>query len=69
MSVYCHECGSANVRQAHFRLADALQLFAMQYPVRCRSCKKRWYLPLSEARHLPRSPVRRRTTEKEPTNR
>lgn len=69
MSVSCPECGSTSVRQAHFRFSDAIYLLALQYPVRCRSCRKRWYLPLSEARRLPRSPVRRRVIEKEPTSR
>jgi hypothetical protein len=59
MSVSCHECGSPNVRQAHFRFPDAFHLLALRYPVRCRSCRKRWYVLFSEARQLPPSPLRR----------
>jgi DNA-directed RNA polymerase subunit RPC12/RpoP len=58
MSLYCPECGSKHVRQAHVHLSDTLHLLALQYPVRCRSCRKRWFVPLRNARHLPQAPDR-----------
>lgn len=54
MSLYCHECGSTEVRVSHLRLVDAVRIIALQYPVRCRNCRHRWYAPLSETRNLPR---------------
>jgi len=59
MSVFCHECGSLMVRQATLRIADAVYLLTLRYPVRCRTCRKRWYISLFRARRLPRSPERR----------
>jgi hypothetical protein len=64
MSIYCHECGSQNLRSSHFRIADTVHLLVLQYPVRCHSCKKRWYAPLREALQLPRPPHRRDPHEK-----
>ena len=64
MSISCHECGSPNIRQAQFHLSDTLQLLAFRYPVRCRSCRKRWHAPLKEARQLPPSPGRRTSDAK-----
>lgn len=59
MALYCHECGSRDVRASHFRLGDMLYLLGFHYPVRCRECKNRWYAPLRPALDLPR-PKRRR---------
>lgn len=59
MSVSCPECGSAKVRQAHLQFKDAIHLLILKYPVRCRICRKRWYLPLRRARLLPPTPARR----------
>ena len=64
MSVYCQECGSANLRRAHFRLSDTVRLLAFRYPVRCRNCRKRWSAPIFEARLLPNAPHRRHAAEK-----
>ena len=58
MSLFCHECGSDDLRSSHFRVSDAIHLLALQYPVRCRSCKKRWYAPIRTALRLPRPPHR-----------
>jgi hypothetical protein len=54
MTIYCHECGSTNVRIAHFRFGDLIRLLAFRYPVRCRTCKARWHAPVRYAIHLPR---------------
>lgn len=64
MSFSCIECGSTKVRQAHLRVGDLPFLLMLKYPVRCRDCKKRWYLPLVNARRLPNSPQRRNVTER-----
>lgn len=59
MSLYCQECGSQNVRRAHFRFSDAVRLLTFRYPVRCRDCKKRWHAQMRDARLLPHAPHRR----------
>lgn len=59
MSVNCPDCGSTSVRQATLRKDDAVSLLTLRYPVRCRTCRKRWYVSLSVARRLPPSPERR----------
>jgi hypothetical protein len=64
MSLYCKECGSSNLRRARFRFYDALRLFALRYPVRCRFCRKRWHAFVLEARLLPNAPPRRQSTAK-----
>ncbi len=62
MSLYCHECGSSTLRQAHFRIADTLRLLIFQYPVRCRTCRRRWHAFIADARLLPAAPHRRENT-------
>jgi len=54
MHIYCHECGSTDVRTSHFRFRDVARLLALRYPVRCRTCKARWHAPIGPALHLPR---------------
>lgn len=64
MSLYCKECGSSNLRRARFRIADALRLFTLRYPVRCRFCRKRSHEWVLKARQLPSAPRRRQSTVK-----
>jgi hypothetical protein len=64
MAVYCHECGSNNIRASRVRLADLLHLLEFQYPVRCYRCKRRWYAPLLSTLSLPRSTHGRRKVPK-----
>ena len=64
MSFSCLDCGSSDVRQAHLRLADLVFLLGLKYPVRCRTCKKRWFVPIFAARQLPHSPQRRNVVER-----
>lgn len=59
MSLSCQECGSSNLRRAHFRLSDVIRLLALRYPVRCRDCKARRFARMQEARLLPNAPARR----------
>src|ERR1700739_4190159 len=48
MSLFCHECGSNKLRRAHLRFSDATRLFVLQYPVRCRVCRRRCHVALPE---------------------
>jgi hypothetical protein len=64
MSLHCHECGSSSLRRANLRFFDAMRLLALQYPVRCRECKCRWYVAYKDARLLPHAPHRRHPAEK-----
>lgn len=59
MSLFCHECGSSDLRTSHLRPRDVMRLLAMKYPVRCRMCKARVYAPLRAALALPRPQHRR----------
>jgi hypothetical protein len=59
MSLYCQECGSKNLRRAHFRFSDVLGLLMLRFPVRCRNCKTRGHARMQEARQLPNAPTRR----------
>jgi hypothetical protein len=59
MSLYCQECGSTNLRRAHFRFSDVFGVLMLRYPVRCRNCKSRGHARLHEARQLPDPPARR----------
>ena len=52
--LYCHECGSSDLRTAHLRLRDYGYLLVMKWPIRCRTCKARSYAPIRMARALPR---------------
>jgi hypothetical protein len=54
MSLYCHECGSTDLRSAHLQWRDWYQLLALKYPIRCRACKTRYYGPIHRALQLPR---------------
>jgi hypothetical protein len=64
MSLYCQECGSGNLRRAHFRFSDVFGLLTLRYPVRCRSCKSRGHARIRQARLLPVAPTRRTGVEK-----
>ena len=66
MSLYCHECGSSSVRRAHFHFfPDALRLLTFHYPVRCRTCRRRWYVSMTDVRPLPKAPHRRENAPRE----
>ena len=47
----CTECASSNFRLSRFRWSDMERLALLQYPVRCRNCRRRTYvgLPLALA--------------------
>jgi hypothetical protein len=54
MIVYCHTCGSRNLRPSRLQLKDLLHFFALRYPVRCRHCRKRFYVSIFSLRKLRR---------------
>ena len=45
----CKQCGSTQFRTSRFRRSDFSRLFYFLYPVRCRTCKERYYASFSEA--------------------
>ena len=44
MTVHCHRCGTTNLRPAHFRWGDLAYLLTLRSPVRCRYCRKRFFV-------------------------
>jgi hypothetical protein len=45
----CRICGKSTVHISHFRLFDVLRLILLQLPVRCRTCRRRYYVSISQA--------------------
>lgn len=47
----CVECGLSSFRLSRFRWSDLERLALLQYPVRCRNCRRRTFagLPLALA--------------------
>jgi hypothetical protein len=54
MIVYCHTCGSRNLRPSRLQLKDLPYFFALRYPVRCRHCRKRFSVSIFSLRKLRR---------------
>jgi hypothetical protein len=46
MIVYCHTCGSRNLRPSRLQLKDLAYFLALRYPARCRHCRKRFYVSI-----------------------
>ncbi len=42
MTIYCHACGSRNLRPSRLQLKDLAYFLVLRYPVRCRLCRKRF---------------------------
>jgi len=42
MTIYCHTCGSTNLRPSRLQLKDLASILILRYPVRCRYCRKRF---------------------------
>jgi hypothetical protein len=42
MTVYCHTCGSRNLRPSRLQPKDLIYFLTLRYPVRCRYCRKRF---------------------------
>lgn len=57
----CAECASSNFRLSRFRFRDLERLALLQYPVRCRNCRRRTYvgLPLALALYQARRAKRK----------
>lgn len=45
----CVECSSSSFRLSRFRWSDLERLALLQYPVRCRSCRRRTFVGFSLA--------------------
>jgi hypothetical protein len=59
--VTCVDCGSSSFRLSRFRWTDLERLALLQYPVRCRNCRRRTFvgLPLALALYQARRAKRR----------
>jgi hypothetical protein len=59
--VTCVECASSSFRLSRFRWTDLERLALLQYPVRCRNCRRRSYvgLPLALALYQARRTKRK----------
>ena len=55
----CPSCYSEHLRLSKFRSEDVGQLFALRYPLRCRTCGERSYGNLFKAMTLPRAHLHR----------
>lgn len=58
----CVECASSSFRLSRFRWSDLERLALLQYPVRCRNCRRRAFvgLPLAIALYQARRAKRMR---------
>ncbi len=45
----CPSCGSSHFRLSRLRFSDLFHLFLLRYPVRCRLCRERSHVSLSNA--------------------
>jgi hypothetical protein len=60
----CPYCGTPKFRTSRVRFSDIPRLALLQFPVRCRLCRERFYVGLSLALHLLQSQrVREREDE------
>ena len=48
----CPYCGTPKFRTSRVRFADLPRLALLQFPVRCRLCRERFYVGVSLALHL-----------------
>jgi hypothetical protein len=48
----CPYCGTPKFRTSRVRFSDIPRLALLQFPVRCRLCRERFYVGLSLALHL-----------------
>ncbi|MBX6361942.1 MAG: hypothetical protein IRZ03_17930 [Acidobacterium ailaaui] len=51
----CPECNASRLRLSKFRTGDVGRLLLLQYPLRCRECRARFYVLLPHAVRLARS--------------
>jgi hypothetical protein len=48
----CPYCDSPKFRTSRIRMSDVPRLALLQYPVRCRLCRERFYVGVTLALHL-----------------
>jgi hypothetical protein len=60
MNLICFRCGASDFRTSRLRLSDARHLLTVQYPLRCKDCKMRRFVPLRLGLRLRRSEARAR---------
>ena len=46
MTAYCRRCGSRNLRPSRLQLKDLIYFLILRHPVRCRYCRKRFYVSI-----------------------
>ena len=63
MTVYCHACGSRNLRPSRLQLKDLVYLLVLRYPVRCRYCRKRFSVSIFSIGKIRREAEARRNRE------
>jgi hypothetical protein len=63
MIAHCPVCGSSNLRPSHFQTKDLAYLLVLRYPVRCRSCRKRFYVSIFIIGKIRRDAEARRNRE------
>jgi len=63
MIAHCHECGSRNLRPSHFQTTDLAYLLILRAAVRCRSCRKRFYVSIFSIGKIRRNAEVRRDRE------
>lgn len=54
MAVRCPRCGLRTIRSSQFRLFDLPRLFLLRSPMRCKSCRTRFYITVFERMRLRR---------------
>lgn len=45
----CYHCRSTNLRLSHIQLFDVPKILRLKIPLRCRSCRERFYVGLNLA--------------------
>ncbi|MGH9605379.1 MAG: hypothetical protein ACRD3N_06725 [Terracidiphilus sp.] len=60
----CMQCGETSFRTSRLRKSDVPQLFHFHYPVRCRTCKLRYFVNLIEAWNVHRADLVRREEQR-----
>jgi hypothetical protein len=63
MTVYCHECGSRNLRLSRLQPKDVGYFLVLRYPVRCRHCRKRFSISIFSVAMIRREADARRHRE------
>ena len=59
MPLRCRTCGMSDLRLSRVRIRDIGRVLALQYPVRCRTCRERSYVFILSA-------IRIKAREKQP---